>query len=74
MDQQPSGGQPRRSPRPRYPLSRLLLVVLIGFLASTVLQVVFPDLGAVARLSILVIIAALISIAVTLRQQKRPPR
>ncbi|MHA7240457.1 hypothetical protein [Arthrobacter sp. TMS1-12-1] len=73
MDQQLPGG-PRRSPRPRYPPSRLLLVVLIGFLASSALQVVFPDLGTVARLSILVIIAALVSIAVTLRQQKRPPR
>ncbi|WP_104167717.1 hypothetical protein [Arthrobacter sp. SX1312] len=74
MDQQLPGGGTSRSPRPRYPLSRLLLVVLIGFLASTVLQWVFPDLGAVARLSILVSVAALISIAVTLRQQKRPPQ
>ncbi|WP_043442380.1 MULTISPECIES: hypothetical protein [Arthrobacter] len=74
MNQQLPGGERGRSPRPRYPLSRLLLVVVIGFLASSVLQLVFPDLGAVARLSILVIIAALISIAVTLRQQNRPPR
>lgn len=48
-------------------------MVVIGFIASSVLQLVFPDLGAVARLSILVIVAALVSIAVTLRQQKRPP-
>lgn len=72
MDQQLPRGGPGR-PRPRYPLSRLLLVVVIGFIGSSVLQLIFPDLGAVARLSILVIIAALISIAVTLRQQ-RPPR
>ncbi|MHA7283297.1 hypothetical protein [Arthrobacter sp. TMS2-4] len=74
MDQQLPGGEPRRSPRARYPLSRLLLVVFIGFLASSVLQWIFPDLGAVARLSILVIVAALISLAVTFRQQRRPPR
>ncbi|MDQ0736456.1 hypothetical protein [Arthrobacter agilis] len=61
-------------PRPRYPLSRLLLVVLIGFVASIALQAAFPGLGTVARLSILLIVAALISIVVTLRQQKRPPR
>ncbi len=73
MNQQLPGEEPGRRPRARYPLSRLLLVVLIGFIASSVLQVAFPGLGAVARLSILVIIAAIISIVVTLRQQKRPP-
>lgn len=64
---------PGRRPRRRYPLSRLLLVVVIGFIASSILQLAFPGLDTVARLSILVIVAALISIAVTLRQQ-RPPR
>ena len=73
MHQQPGDG-PGRRPRTRYPLSRLLLVVVIGVIASGVLQLAFPGLGTVARLSILVIVAALISIAVTLRQQKRPPR
>ncbi len=73
MDQQ-LGSDRDRPPRRRYPLSRLLLVVVIGFVASSILQLVFPDLGVVARLSILVIIAALISIAITMRQQKRPPR
>jgi hypothetical protein len=68
--QQPEDG---RRPRPRYPMSRLLLVVVIGFIASSLLQLAFPGLGTVARLSILVIVAALISLAVTLRQQKRPP-
>lgn len=48
-------------------------MVVIGFIASSILQLVFPGLGTVARLSILVIVAALISIAVTLRQQGRPP-
>jgi hypothetical protein len=72
MNQQP-GGDPGRRPRPRYPLSRLLFVVVVGFIASSVLQLAFPGLGTVARLSILVIIAALISIVVTRRQQKRPP-
>lgn len=65
---------PGRRPRRRYPLNRLLLVVVIGFIASSILQLAFPGLDIVARLSILVIVAALISIAVTLRQQKRPPR
>lgn len=74
MNQQLPGDGSGRRPRARYPLSRLLLVVALGFLASTVLQLAFPGLGTVARLSILVIGAALISIAVTLRQQKRPPR
>ncbi|THJ68628.1 hypothetical protein E8P82_01625 [Arthrobacter echini] len=74
MDQQPPGGEPARVPRRRYPLSRLLLVVVIGFVASSILQLVFPGLGVIARLSILVIIAALISITVTLSQQRRPPR
>lgn len=73
MNQQLPGEGPR-GPRQRYTVSRLLLVVVIGFVASIVIQTVFPDLGTVARLSILVIVAALISIAVTLRQQKRPPR
>ena len=71
---QPLPGDRPRSSRPRYPLSRLLLVVAIGFIASIALQMAFPGLNTVARLSILVIVAALISIAVTLRQQKRPPR
>ncbi len=71
---QPLPGDGRRRPRPRYPLNRLLLVVLIGFVASIVLQAVFPGLGTVARLSILLIVAALISLAVTLRQRRRPPR
>lgn len=73
MNQQLPGEGPR-GPRQRYTVGRLLLVVVIGFVASIVIQTVFPDLGTVARLSILVIVAALISIAVTLRQQKRPPR
>jgi hypothetical protein len=73
MNQPHPGDGPRR-PRPRYPLNRLLLVVAIGFLASIAMQLVFPGLNTLARLSILVIVAALISIAVTLRQQKRPPR
>ncbi len=74
MDQQLPGEDPGREPRRRYPLSRLLLVVVIGFVASSILQLVFPGLGVVARLSILVIIAALISLTVTMRQQRRPPR
>jgi hypothetical protein len=69
-----TGGGPGRRPRARYPLSRLLLVLVIGVVASSILQLVFPGLDTVARLSILVIVAALISIGVTLRQQKRPPR
>lgn len=70
MNQQLPEGEHGRRPRTRYPLSRLLLVVVIGFIASSILQLAFPGLGTVARLSILVIIAALISIAVTMRQQK----
>lgn len=73
MNQPLPGDGPRR-PRPRYPVSRLLLVVLIGFVASIILQAAFPGLGTLARLSILLIVAALISVAVTLRQQRRPPR
>lgn len=49
-------------------------MVVIGFIASSLLQLAFPGLGTVARLSILVIVAALISLAVTARQQRRPPR
>ncbi|TKV29109.1 hypothetical protein FDK12_05535 [Arthrobacter sp. NamB2] len=74
MDRQPPGGRAEHRPRPRYPLGRLLLVVVIGFIASSVLQLAFPGLGTIARLSLLVIVAALISIAVTMHQQKRPPR
>jgi hypothetical protein len=74
MNQQLPGEDPGRRPRPKYPLSRLLLVVVIGFIASSLLQVAFPGLDTIARLSILVIVAALISIVVTMRQQKRPPR
>ncbi|TYD00443.1 hypothetical protein FQ377_03085 [Arthrobacter echini] len=73
MDQE-YGSDRGRPSRRHYPLSRLLLVVVLGFVASSILQLVFPDLGVVGRLSILVIIAALISIAVTMRQQRRPPR
>ncbi|MFJ6000589.1 hypothetical protein [Arthrobacter sp. NPDC092385] len=74
MNQQLPGEGPARGPRQRYTVGRLLLVMVIGFIASIVIQTVFPDLGTVARLSILVIVAALISIAVTLSRQKRPPR
>lgn len=73
MDPQMPGERPDERPRPRYPLGRLLLVVVIGFIASSVLQLALPGMGTVARLSILVIAAALISLAVTMRQQKRPP-
>ncbi|MFC3300659.1 hypothetical protein FJV46_06510 [Arthrobacter agilis] len=74
MNQQSPGEEPQRRAGPRYPMSRLLLVIAIGFVASSLLQIAFPGLGTVARLSILVIIAALISLAVTARQQRRPPR
>lgn len=72
MSQNPQGRDPAR--RPRYPVSRFALVVAIGLAASLVLQALFPGLGTIARLSILLIAAALISIGVTLWQQKRPPR
>ena len=62
---------PHGCPRMRYPLSRLLIVVVLGFVASSLLQLLVPDLGVVGRLSVLVIVAALISLAVTFRQQRR---
>lgn len=74
MNQELPGQDPGRRPRARYPLSRLLLVVVVGFIASSLLQLAFPWLDTIARLSILVIVAALISITVTFRQQRRPPR
>jgi hypothetical protein len=74
MNQELPGEDPGRPPRARYPLSRLLLVVVVGFIASSLLQLAFPGLDTIARLSILVIVAALISITVTFRQQRRPPR
>lgn len=74
MNQELPGEDPDRRPRARYPLSRLLLVVVVGFIASSLLQLAFPGLDMIARLSILVIVAALISITVTFRQQRRPPR
>ncbi|MGV0109100.1 MULTISPECIES: hypothetical protein [unclassified Arthrobacter] len=74
MNQELPGQDPGRRPRARYPLSRLLLVVVVGFIASSLLQLAFPGLDTIARLSILVIVAALISITVTFRQQRRPPR
>lgn len=74
MNQELPGEDPDRRPRARYPPSRLLLVVVVGFIASSLLQLAFPWLDTIARLSILVIVAALISITVTFRQQRRPPR
>ena len=62
---------PDRRPRMRYPLSRLLLVVVLGFVASSLLQILVPDLGVIGRLSVLVIVAALISLAITFRQQRK---
>lgn len=71
MNQELPGQDPGRRPRARYPLSRLALVVVVGFIASSLLQLAFPGLDTIARLSILVIVAALISITVTFRQQRR---
>ncbi|KNC19278.1 hypothetical protein AC792_07315 [Arthrobacter sp. RIT-PI-e] len=66
MTEHDPGGRPRA----RYPLSRLLLVVVLGFVASSLLQLLVPELGTVGRLSVLVIVAALISLAVTFRQRR----
>jgi Flp pilus assembly protein TadB len=70
MEQQLPEEEPGRRPGARYPLSRLLIVVVLGFVASSVLQLLFPGLGVISRLSILVIVAALISLAVTFGQQR----
>jgi hypothetical protein len=74
MSQHPRGNGRGPARRPRYPISRFALVVAIGLVASLVLQALFPDLGTLARLSILLIVAALISLGVSFWQQKRRSR
>ena len=74
MSQSPQGNGRGPARRPRYPLGRFALVVAIGLVASLVLQTLFPDLGTLARLSILLIAAALISLGVSFWQQKRRSR
>ena len=70
MNEHPPEESAGRRPRGRYPLSRFVLVLVLGFVASSLLQLAFPGLGGLARLSILVIVAALISLAVSLRRQR----